>query len=142
MRRFTPLRCPEGNELPKGTLETVEGVADLIISDDGQAEYGGWTEVFWNSQQTIRDAQGMVTLIGTCDHQWQAEVVDAEPGESPDEKCDCELPGYFCSGVPGILAHMENGRLADDSGVERCDLCQRYPTDESALESLRRRGLG
>jgi hypothetical protein len=68
-------------------------------------------------------------------------MVDVEPVQSSDDKCDCELPGYFCSGVPGILGHMENGRLAEDAGVERCDLCERYPTDQAAMEELRRRGV-
>ncbi len=54
--------------------------------------------------------------------------------------CDCEKPGHFCSGVPGILAHMENGRLAPGAKVERCDLCQRYPTDEAALARLQELG--
>ena len=56
--------------------------------------------------------------------------------------CDCERSGHFCSGVPGILAHMENGRLAPGAKVERCDLCQRYPTDEAALKKFRELGYG
>jgi len=52
-------------------------------------------------------------------------------------RCECEKPGFFCSGIPGILAHMENGRLAEGAKVNRCDLCQRYPSDEAALEKLR-----
>ena len=60
-----------------------------------------------------------------------------DAGEGP---CDCEKPGHFCSGVPGILAHMENGRLAPGAKVERCDLCQRHATDEAALERLRELG--
>jgi hypothetical protein len=54
-----------------------------------------------------------------------------------ENRCECEKGGFFCSGVPGILAHMENGRLADGAQVNRCDLCQRYPSDEAALEKLR-----
>ena len=53
------------------------------------------------------------------------------------DRCECEKPGFFCSGIPGILAHMENGRLAEGAKVNRCDLCQRYPSDEAALEKLR-----
>jgi hypothetical protein len=53
------------------------------------------------------------------------------------DHCECEKPGFFCSGIPGILAHMENGRLAEGAKVNRCDLCQRYPSDEAALEKLR-----
>jgi hypothetical protein len=52
-------------------------------------------------------------------------------------RCECEKPGFFCSGIPGILAHMENGRLAEGTKVNRCDLCQRYPSDKAALEKLR-----
>ena len=44
---------------------------------------------------------------------------------------------FFSSGIPGILAHMENGRLAQGAQVNRCDLCQRYPSDEAAFEKLR-----
>ncbi len=54
--------------------------------------------------------------------------------------CECEKPGYFCSGVPGILAHIEDGRLAPGAKVERCDLCRRYPTDKAALARLRELG--
>jgi hypothetical protein len=57
------------------------------------------------------------------------------------EPCDCEVPGMFCSGVPGILAAMKNGRLAPGAVVERCDLCQRYPSDEAAYQQLVELGL-
>jgi len=54
----------------------------------------------------------------------------------PDIRCDCELPGMFCSGVPGVLAHMEQGRLAPNSKVERCDICRRFASDDAARERL------
>ena len=54
-----------------------------------------------------------------------------------DTRCECENPGFFCSGVPGILAHMGNGHLAEGAQVNRCDLCRRYPSDEVAFEKLR-----
>ena len=53
-----------------------------------------------------------------------------------DSPCECELPGVFCSGVPGVLARMEQGRLAPNATVERCDLCQRYATDDAARQRL------
>lgn len=62
--------------------------------------------------------------------------------DEDDTRCECEKPGFFCSGVPGILAHMENGHLAEGAHVNRCDLCQRYPSDEAALEKLRQLGYG
>ena len=54
---------------------------------------------------------------------------------TPDT-CDCQLPGYFRSGVPGILAHMANCQAVPGAIVERCDLCERYPTDQAATEQL------
>lgn len=62
--------------------------------------------------------------------------------DADDSRCECEKPGDFCSGVPGILAHTENGRLAPGTAVERCDLCQRYPSDEAALRKLQELGYG
>lgn len=53
-----------------------------------------------------------------------------------ETRCDCELPGTFCSGVPGILAHMEQGRLAPNSKVERGDICRRFASDDAARERL------
>jgi hypothetical protein len=57
---------------------------------------------------------------------------------SVHKQCDCEQPGYFCSGVPGILAHLEDNKLAADTAVERCDLCERYPSDAAARRELKR----
>ena len=62
--------------------------------------------------------------------------------EEADQPCECEKPGHFCSGVPGILAHMEDGLLAPGAKVERCDCCQRYASDEAAMTKLRELGHG
>jgi hypothetical protein len=61
--------------------------------------------------------------------------------DEDDSRCDCEFPGYFYSGVPGIVARVENGRLVADATVERCDLCQLYASDEAALARLRELGI-
>ena len=53
-----------------------------------------------------------------------------------DSPCECERPRVFCSGVPGVLARMEQGRLAPNATVERCDLCQRYASDDAARQRL------
>jgi hypothetical protein len=68
-------------------------------------------------------------------------TADAAEETADDPRCDCEQPGQFCSGVPGILAHVENGRVAPNTDVERCDLCKRYPSDEAACGKLRELGL-
>ena len=41
--------------------------------------------------------------------------VDEPQDSSPDNecRCHCEEPGHFNSGIPGILAHLENGRLPE-----------------------------
>lgn len=59
-----------------------------------------------------------------------------------DARCDeCQLPSFFCSGVPGIVAHVESGRLSSDAKVERSDTCRRYPSDLAALAKLRELGF-
>jgi len=57
------------------------------------------------------------------------------------EPCECEFPGSFYTGVPGIIGAMENGRLAPGAVVERCDQCRQYPTDAAALAKLQELGL-
>jgi hypothetical protein len=51
-------------------------------------------------------------------------------------KCECEKPGYFNSGLRGVIAHVENGNLESLSGVERCDICKRYGSDSAAQSAL------
>jgi hypothetical protein len=65
----------------------------------------------------------------------------SDEDESADQRCDCERPGFFHCGVAGIIAHFENSRLAPGASVERCDLCERYPTDEAARQKLVELGL-
>jgi hypothetical protein len=126
---FDTPRCEICGEPARGTLETVSAVAILLFDEEGRAEYLGETQIGWNRQVTQRDVQGRVALVCSNDHVWYSRV---------QERCECELPGYFNSGVPGILAHLEeDGNLAPDAAVERCDLCERYPTDEAAREHLR-----
>lgn len=58
-----------------------------------------------------------------------------------DASCECEQPGYFYSSVPGIIARVERGRLADGATVERCDLCRQYSSDAEALVRLQELGI-
>ena len=71
----------------------------------------------------------------------QSGILGPSNPHSNEEPCDCQLPGFFFSGVPGILAHVVNCRLTPAAKVERCDACQRYPTDEAALAKLRELGF-
>jgi hypothetical protein len=63
-----------------------------------------------------------------------------EPAEG-EELCDCEAAGFFCAGVPGILAHLNDGRVAPGARVERCDMCCRFASDEEALAKLVELGI-
>jgi len=97
--------------------------------------------------------QGIIALLDEIadqahDRHGLASLLEADDSEEPKNpgshnqyRCECELPGFFCSGVPGILAHMENGRLAEGSGVERCDVCCRYPSDMAARDKLQELGV-
>ena len=55
--------------------------------------------------------------------------------------CECELPGEFYTGVPGILAAMSNGAVDPQAVVERCDQCCRYESDAAAFAHLVELGL-
>ncbi len=86
-----------------------------------------------------QDAPAASGLAAQCEH-----VAESAPSQADDfltVRCDCETPGYFCSGVPGILAHVEAGKLAPDAEVERCDLCQRYSSDVVARARLVELGI-
>jgi hypothetical protein len=55
--------------------------------------------------------------------------------------CDCQTPGLFQSGVPGVLAQVVQGRLVPDTPVWHCPRCRRYPHDDAALAALRALGI-
>jgi len=63
-----------------------------------------------------------------------------EPAEG-EEPCDCETEGFFHAGVPGILAHLQEGRVAPGALVERCDRCRRLASDDEAKSRLRELGI-
>ena len=91
---------------------------------------------------------GTAESWGECSDMREALAVFREVGQECREllsgigqPCACEEPGYFCSGIPGILAHLENGGLAPGAKVERCDQCERYPSDTAAWAKLVELGL-
>lgn len=58
-----------------------------------------------------------------------------------DDLCECQSPGSFNCGVPGVLAYLENGRVATGAVVERCDSCERFESDAAARQKLVELGL-
>jgi hypothetical protein len=56
-------------------------------------------------------------------------------------RCDCEKAGAVRSGVPGIVAGVQDSR--GRRLVERCDACERFESDEAAgMEYARIQGGG
>lgn len=66
----------------------------------------------------------------------EAGLEPLKPVPQSRDPCECELPGQFCCGVPGILVHVEEGNATANVKVERCDVCFRYPSDEAARDKL------
>lgn len=125
---FDFVRTAHGREIQLG-----EQAGYILTVIDGRVYYAGtyygeWT-VFAGSINPL--VQGPLTPF--------APEQAIPPAEA--ERCECEPPGYFCSGVPGILAHLENGRVVPGFEVERCDACRRYESDEAAEAKLRELGL-
>lgn len=80
--RFEPSNCLTCGQQAKGVLETVPGVALLLFDESGDAQYAGETDVCWDSQSSVRDRSGRVTLVCPDGHQWSAVVddtVDVDP---------------------------------------------------------------
>jgi len=67
-------------------------------------------------------------IDGLCD--WLAEL---------DQPCGSQTPGHFHCGVAGVLACVKAGRI-DPASVERCDECQRFPSDAVARANLAQLG--
>jgi hypothetical protein len=98
--RFDPDRCPECGEMPRGTLETLSGVAefetqdgvrtDSKYHDDPQRDatggfgYSGNTEIFWDSQMTD-DVDGRPLLVCWNGHDWPAKRLDR--GDEAAARC-------------------------------------------------------
>lgn len=74
--RFEPWKCPKCDQQAKGTLERIPGLALVVFDEEGEAEYLGSTDVFWDDQITLEDEEGRVTLLCPAGHEWQAVVRD------------------------------------------------------------------
>ena len=61
--------CPECGEPPEGTVELLTGLAELMDLGNGRFDYGGYTQVDWNGQRTLR-RRGKVRLQCPNLHRW------------------------------------------------------------------------
>jgi hypothetical protein len=74
---FNPDKCPECGCDPMSTDELIPGDAYMDRQPDGSFEYTGSTEVCWDAQQSVTDAEGKVTLkCKECGIRWQAEKTE------------------------------------------------------------------
>lgn len=71
-----------------GTLETISGRADVWPdawqrTDDGRLtyEYGGETEIFWDGQETVTNARGVV-FLDSDGNECAAEDIDLRDDEA------------------------------------------------------------
>ena len=75
--QFRPFRCPECDEVARGTIDIVAVVAFIHSEDDdGCFDWAGEAEVNWDTQETIRGSAGRVLLTCSNGHEWLAEEVD------------------------------------------------------------------
>jgi copper chaperone CopZ len=73
--KFSPLACPVCGKLARGTVETVKGVALMEIDPDtGEADYKGYTEIWWDEQMSDGDSEGRYILICDEGHDWPARL--------------------------------------------------------------------
>jgi hypothetical protein len=76
--RFDPLFCPECGEMARGTLETITGVAEFAVAEDGSVEWSGYTAVDWDAQETVVDDGGNARLVCPSGHEWFARMLSLE----------------------------------------------------------------
>lgn len=76
-------KCPECGELAHGVLESLAGMAMLNVSENGDAEYDGETDVWWDEQRTVYDADGRATLWCRNRHEWQSRIMETDGKANP-----------------------------------------------------------
>jgi hypothetical protein len=114
--------------------------ADVAQTKTGEASEPSRYVLFDFDQDVLLTTQ----VFDSYDEAARAEVNDvlilALPLES--NKCvECETPDEpFHSGVPGILARVENGRRVPGAEVHRCEASVRYESDAAAHAKLRELG--
>jgi hypothetical protein len=119
------------------TLQLFHEAGQILASCGALGAFG---TVFFRCDNGKVYTMVVCSQICEADKKAVAEYID-EMRDDEEGPCDCELPGQFYSGVPGIIAQMEDGRLTPDAKVQRCDACELYESDEAAMEKLKELGL-
>lgn len=113
---------------PTGHVLTVEKVQRNSVKyrcPDGKS---AWMD-FPKAANLVADEQGWTNRFPSAD----GSVFESVYLWNPPEPCDCEQPGTFNCGIPGIVGSVESPDTA-----ERCDQCERFPSDEAARQELKR----
>jgi len=129
---FKPIRCPECNELAKGTIDTVPGVALFTVDPDtGDAEYDGETKMNWDGQECLTDENDMILLCCPNGHNWPV-VLEGDQSQvavkwKPTVACGtCKWEGTQPQ-LAADLANSENGLAMLSPGCEvpvgDCPVC-------------------
>lgn len=82
--RYLQTKCPKCGETARGTLEQLEGCAELTFLPDGTCEHNGFTDVFYDSSATKQES-GRDMLVCRCGETWASrkEETDDEPATPP-----------------------------------------------------------
>ena len=70
--KLTHPKCPECGELAQGAVEVVAGLAQMIVNDDGTWDYEGYTDVWWDEQKGVYEADRL-----TLEHYYRDGLADA-----------------------------------------------------------------
>jgi hypothetical protein len=73
--KFDKPKCPQCGAPPRGTIDRLQGCAELSDADEaGEFEYSGTTNVWWDGQRTIRDKKNRVLLMCEDAHEWFSKM--------------------------------------------------------------------
>jgi hypothetical protein len=67
-----------------GTNEVANGTANINWHDDGSWSWEGTTDGFYDTQETVRDAEGNAELVDTAGNVWNAREIDWRGNDASD----------------------------------------------------------
>ena len=78
--KFETMQCPECKERAIGILEQVQCRANIIENKQGEVEYEGETDVWWEEQRPVIKG-GNYFLLCENGHDWPSRCLDDPQGE-------------------------------------------------------------
>ena len=79
--RFAKPKCPTCRQYATGSEETVLATASLSRQKGGTFEFGGDTEVWWDSQESRCTKDGVLLLSCREGHEWESKVTFEEAAQ-------------------------------------------------------------